>query len=427
MPWLTYGLDADRLLVSITAVPSGKTDLGCPYCHGNLIAKKGKLKQHHFAHCAETCQAVADESRDLPTLPLFDKFDLHLKAIELADLQILWDSYGSQKRNIPKSKSRVPELRSLPAFKQQLLLEYHPYAKQPGYSFTKLGKIPLAALSLAEFDAVQHLKLLQKLQQLEYAIFRALHPSERFCSIALPQHLVDLQLYQVQLHRVLSSALYYLAIEADGEQFYKIGITRRSIEERLAEIQADLMPHFQTIEIEVLGVWAHYGNLEYYFKYRYRRFRKAIAQFSEYYQFPDVATAKAVLQELRRLPAKTISAVEQSILDRQPSEIEQQLASERQAYAAYEAAQQRIERQRAQQQARSQAIQTGMQRAAHWGKVLGRPRQAESADRFLAKPSSQRAIAALDQGLSLREASRAAGVSVNTVRKVKAALGAELE
>lgn len=107
---------------------------------------------------------------------------------------------------------------------------------------------------------MQHPKLLQKLQQLECAVFHALHPSECFCSIALPQHLVDLQLYQMQLHRVLSSALYYLAIEADGERFYKVGITRPSIEERLAEIWADLAPHFQTVEIEVLGVWAHYGK-----------------------------------------------------------------------------------------------------------------------------------------------------------------------
>ncbi|WP_258003500.1 hypothetical protein [Fischerella muscicola] len=40
----------------------------------------------------------------------------------------------------------------------------------------------------------------------------------------------------------------------------------------------------------------------------------------------------------------------------------------------------------------------------------------------MAKPSSQRVIEALSEGLSLRQAAQKAGVAVNTVRKVKALL-----
>lgn len=63
-----------------------------------------------------------------------------------------------------------------------------------------------------------------------------------------------------------------------------------------------------------------------------------------------------------------------------------------------------------------------MQRAANWGTHIGRPIGEETDAEFLAKPSTKRVIAALNEGLSLRKAAQKAGVAVNTVRKVKAAL-----
>jgi hypothetical protein len=48
--WLKYGVSQDNALVSIEDVPSGKTFLTCLYCGEGLTAKKGKVKEHHFAH-----------------------------------------------------------------------------------------------------------------------------------------------------------------------------------------------------------------------------------------------------------------------------------------------------------------------------------------------------------------------------------------
>ncbi|MEO9127009.1 MAG: competence protein CoiA family protein [Microcoleus sp.] len=48
--WLRYGVAPDQTLVSIEDVPRGKTQLRCPYCGGELAAKKGRRKEHHFAH-----------------------------------------------------------------------------------------------------------------------------------------------------------------------------------------------------------------------------------------------------------------------------------------------------------------------------------------------------------------------------------------
>ena len=41
--WLSYGVDATNTLIGVENVPSGKTDLKCPYCWGELIAKKGRI------------------------------------------------------------------------------------------------------------------------------------------------------------------------------------------------------------------------------------------------------------------------------------------------------------------------------------------------------------------------------------------------
>ena len=63
--WLNYGVDADNKLVSIEEVDSGKSNLICPYCGVTLIAKKGKVKEHHFAHDGETCNLILSTGQKL--------------------------------------------------------------------------------------------------------------------------------------------------------------------------------------------------------------------------------------------------------------------------------------------------------------------------------------------------------------------------
>ncbi|MGL5831795.1 MAG: competence protein CoiA family protein, partial [Waterburya sp.] len=52
--WLQYALDKDDKLVSIDDVFRGRSEIRCPYCQGELTAKKGKIKVHHFAHVNDT-------------------------------------------------------------------------------------------------------------------------------------------------------------------------------------------------------------------------------------------------------------------------------------------------------------------------------------------------------------------------------------
>lgn len=67
--WLRYGVDANNTLVAAEDTQRGKTNLGCPYCGNRLIAKKGRVKEHHFAHDGETCNLIIKtEPRSQPTV-----------------------------------------------------------------------------------------------------------------------------------------------------------------------------------------------------------------------------------------------------------------------------------------------------------------------------------------------------------------------
>ena len=86
--WLEYGVSPNRELISIREVSSGLTNLVCPFCDSNLTAKKGKIKQHHFAHSGETCLRV--RKGKLPSLLLYDNFHLHLSGKHFQLVKDLW-------------------------------------------------------------------------------------------------------------------------------------------------------------------------------------------------------------------------------------------------------------------------------------------------------------------------------------------------
>ncbi|WP_293287920.1 hypothetical protein [Microcoleus sp. PH2017_26_ELK_O_A] len=136
--WLKFGVAPDGNLVSIDEVARGKTQLTCLYCGGGLTAKKGSVKEHHFAHTEETCKPVSQriKTKAFPALPLYDNFTIQLKGEELEQLKVLWKEYGAQDYAIP---------RDLVNFRWQLkgLLES---SGDRIYQFTHLGLIPVGAL-----------------------------------------------------------------------------------------------------------------------------------------------------------------------------------------------------------------------------------------------------------------------------------------
>ena len=298
--WLKFGVALSGELTSIDEVVRGKTNLACLYCGGSLTAKKGSVKEHHFAHTGETCKPVSQriKTKAFPSLPLYDNFNIQLKGDELEQLKVLWKEYGAQNYGIPKD---------LVNFRWELkgLLESE---GSRSYQFTNLGLIPMGALPLALFNRVQEPLQLSELASLKGSVEIALSAGLS----CLDERQADLLIYRAQLRRILVNSLYFLEVKADGNCFYKIGITTRSIEERITEVQRDVRAHFSDVVVNLLGLWEHRGNAELYFKHRYQPFNYRIGKLTEYFAFPNV---KVVLQDLCEMKPKVLSVVELEAID----------------------------------------------------------------------------------------------------------------
>jgi len=103
------------------------------------------------------------------------------------------------------------------------------------------------------------------------------------------------------------NSLYFVEVKADGHSFYKIGITTRLIEERIAEVQRDVRAHYSDVAVNLLGLWEHRGNVELYFKHHYKAFNYGIEKLTEHFVFPNV---KRTLRDLFEKEAKVPSNVE---------------------------------------------------------------------------------------------------------------------
>ncbi len=118
------------------------------------------------------------------------------------------------------------------------------------YQFTDLGKIPVGALPLVLFNQVQEQELLSELVKLEQSTAVA-QVAGLSC---LNECLAHLKIYRAQLRRILVNALYFLEVKADGNCFYKIGVTTRSIEERIA-------PGAAGCQSALLGCWRQLAGI----------------------------------------------------------------------------------------------------------------------------------------------------------------------
>ena len=100
------------------------------------------------------------------------------------------------------------------------------------------------------FNKVQEQELLNQLASLEGSVEIA----EAAGLSCLEERRADLLIYRAQLRRILVNSLYFLEVKANGTIFYKIGITTRSIEERIAEVQRDVRAHYLDVGVRFLGL-----------------------------------------------------------------------------------------------------------------------------------------------------------------------------
>lgn len=451
--FIEYGISDTGELIYIGQVGRGRTELHCPYCGGLLVARKGQVKAPHFAHAGETCRQ-AKRDTDVIAIPAYDNFNLRLPPKVITALRAFPNlQYASEYELLARH-----ELITLNKFARN---------RRGEYELTKLGKIPRGELSLNLFNEVQealilsHHRELEKRVQEAYAVrhqvkvasnriaeielrlrdilsdpdvndsgyddFRLRRSDERkeelwakrnererlthelkqlreIIAIDFETALVDLRLYRAQWRRLLSTTLYFLFI--GDSTLRKIGVTTRPIAERVAEVAVDLRSYLENSldrSIRVLGTWEHRGNVELYFKHRYTAYNAHLGELTEYYEV-SLDQGTAMLNDLKRMKPKTLTDLERAVLAGDPPDVEIMIDRD------HIEAKRRVN------------IRAGLQRRIAQGKPTGRPARAETRDQLLSKPSSQAIIKFLNSGLSLREIAALAGVAVNTVRKVKAAI-----
>lgn len=357
--WLEYGIDPNGEMIFIESHRRGKTDLKCPYCSGALTAKKGAIKNHHFAHTDETCRAVKS-GRDI-SVPFLAGFDRHLSNSELSAL-IHFHKTG---RLNPDLKDKL--------YRKDFIVQNANYR----WKLDALGEITCGVMPLDRFSKFQSLAIIAKLKKLETRVVDA----DAVNSIDLPDLLTDLKLYKYHVKRILSQTLYFLKIVSDSTTMYKIGVTARDLSERIDEIEPELQAALgDRISIEVIGLWENHGGLERYFIYKHQKYRCQSIKFTEYFELSsDIALV--AIEDLNKLSTRTFRKKERDILDGISSKIETQVELKIE-----------IERHKAiaekKRQHRSSAIKTGMQRAKNWGTHTGRHRgSGDSREQFLHKPS----------------------------------------
>lgn len=303
--YLPYGVNENGQLVYIDQAARGRTSLRCPYCGVTLIARKGARLAPHFAHDGATCREMKRADTAI-ALPVYDSFRLHLSGKVWEALRAFHDE------NDDGDCYWLEDLGLVKSF-------ITPYGNEH-YNLTHKGKIPFGDLSLNLFNQFQEPLIRERHDQLEKAALAALGTADE--SIAL----TDLRLFRAQMQRILETMLYFIEVRTKQSVLHKIGVTTRPLEQRLAEIHLDLVPHFGAVELVPLGTWAHRGNVELYFKHRYRRFRHPIHTLIEYFAFDDL---KAVLRDLRRMKPKDLTEVERAIVTGEPSRVERrELASD---------------------------------------------------------------------------------------------------
>lgn len=437
MAQLEYGVNQQQQIIHISQVNSGRINLQCPYCDMSLIARKGQVTEHHFAHDGETC---LDSSRDFESLdvPFWDKFHSHIRAKAWKKLSEGYDDKDFTWNVLTRHKPP--------------LSKYNTFSR--AYELTDYGAVPFGDLTLSKFAKFQINHITERHQELSETIDKAFFGQISYEDYLAPVEIVDkaitdLNIYCSQVRRVFKADLYLLEIEHEQGRLYKIGLTSRNIEARIAEIQRDLKSILTVKKIDCIRLLKRRGAIERYALHRYQNNRVILDNPSllEYFAFnkKEAARVKAdftrcgdyelgvrrfyrdyddwkTYKSLGVAPHQyTQSGLISSILNEQPARIVIDIAHHQAIKEREALIEQERQRQKAIKVAHRQATIKGMQVAKDAGQHIGRPHGTRHSDyKILAKYLD--VIEALNEGLSLRAIASKTKKSVNTIRKVKAIL-----
>lgn len=297
--FLPYGLDDNEQIVHISQVESGSSLLSCPFCQAKLIAKKGEILAHHFAHTGHTCKSIEKGGLDeiVPAIPFYtDFYASPLSETEKRSLKILYDHFGLTPFHRKGQKNSafhllfLNDILNLHRVWDRLVESRHLEAWGNWHRFTQQAKIGLGLLSVNEFSDLQA----QKLKDFEYFLRTGKEAID----------IIRLKVFENIKSRLLTARLYCIHIPSKKKDTaaWKIGITTRTAKERLQELKAIIKHHFgeeRAARSKVVFEKESYGRLEAYIKKRFADSRIPV-EFKGH-SYTEFFADKNMLKEVKKL------------------------------------------------------------------------------------------------------------------------------
>lgn len=297
-------------IIHISEVNAPILDVFCPYCKQQLIAKKGRIKRHHFAHKDTSCTQ-------------------HFSAN-------FFDLTGRLPLQLPLSVYAQQKLTTINQYFSRLKTEQENFQGKEiteKQFFTQLKKI------IAPFVATEHsIEVKELFQQIErylsfkvapfpefhelrwvnykgnytdgknhYSAVTIAQKNYEYCYPSILNDTVELlknyhqkeydnkeidykiELFQKDLSYFNRFNLYFLAIKVDHRPIFKIGLTARNIEKRMQEIERSLKKYYLNIEMKLIFLEKGLAFLEAFFKQKYAKQQVKIGSFTEYFDFTPSA------------------------------------------------------------------------------------------------------------------------------------------
>lgn len=281
--YLSYGMDCNGDLVHVADTNTGKCSLVCPFCNCPLIAVRGAIKAAHFRHAGETCNESLNEISPIPAWHHFH-LDYPLEVVSL-----LREGYKPNSKYPNVFWSGTAGLIQIPMVLREELLEEDLWSDN--LLFTTTSRVMVGSLTLQGFSIWMREKLQERIRLLKDQVTNGI------------QHRVKLQVEAHRQQAILSATLYFFEYELeDGSVYHKVGRTRRSPEQRLAETAFNLetATKKRVIKSKILRTANNSGHVEKYFFHRYHNYLADIKPHTEYLIL-DRNCSKKVKTEFTRM------------------------------------------------------------------------------------------------------------------------------
>lgn len=304
---LPFGI-FDGQYIHISEITSGRTDVRCPYCQMSLIAKKGRIKRHHFAHDGVGCIAhfsghFFSLSERLPTrLPLsiyakqkLTKINGYFSILQ-QEHQAFLQKKDTEKTIIPAIKNTLQQLlkEDNTGNVKEVMEQIDRYRNQIIAPFPDFHLIRSANLLPIYTDGKNTCSFTDLVEgRHEYYYASTFVPAVKFLKkyhqkgYDFKEVADKMKLFQQDLAYFKQFDLYFIKVIADHQQFYKIGLTSRTLPVRLKEIAQDLKQYYLNVQLAPLFQIKGFAFLETFFKQKYAAQQKKIGQLTEYFSFSD--------------------------------------------------------------------------------------------------------------------------------------------